>query len=133
MPLKRNRSRICRYHPKWTVQIFTSTTGGFCCLDSSWFFYSSSLSSTHYSGEIFQNIFLGYLERGFLCKFYSRFPGITDWKFIMMNFEDHIQVPVKKFSQSLFGNLVLAGGVVVRKISIRKQIHQKFSFTNKSY
>lgn len=48
-----------------------------------------------------------------------RFPGITDWKFIMMNFEDHIQAPVKKFSQSLYGNLVLAGGVVVRKISIR--------------
>ena len=55
---------------------------------------------------------------------FSRFPGITDWKFIMMNFEDHIQAPVKKFSQSLYGNLVLAGGVVVRKISIRKQIHQ---------
>ena len=54
-----------------------------------------------------------------------RFPGITDWKFIMMNFEERIQVPVKKFSQSLYGNLVLAGGVVVRKISMRKQILQQ--------
>ena len=56
---------------------------------------------------------------------FLRFPGITDWKFIMMNFEERIQVPVKKFSQSLYGNLVLAGGEVVRKISMRKRIHQK--------
>ena len=55
-----------------------------------------------------------------------RFPGITDWKFIMMNFEERVQVPVKKFSQSLYGHLVLAGGVVVRKISIRKHVHQTF-------
>ena len=59
----------------------------------------------------------------FVC---FRFPGITDWKFIMMNFEERIQVPVKKFSQSLYGNLVLAGGVVVRKISMRKQILQQY-------
>ena len=41
------------------------------------------------------------------------------------DFEERIQVPVKKFSQSLYGNLVLAGGVVVRKISMRKQILQQ--------
>ena len=43
----------------------------------------------------------------------------------MMNFEEHIQVPVKKFSQSLYGNMVSAGGEVVRKISMRKWTHQK--------
>ena len=36
----------------WLVQISTLTTGGFCCWDSSWFFYSFYLSSIHYSGDI---------------------------------------------------------------------------------
>ena len=48
-----NRSRHT-YYPKWQVQISTLTTGGFCCSDSFWFFFSSSLSSIHYSGDISQ-------------------------------------------------------------------------------
>ena len=48
-----------------------------------------------------------------------RFPGIIDWKFIKQNFEDRVQDPVKKFSSSLYGHLMLAGGEVVRKISVR--------------
>jgi len=50
-----------------------------------------------------------------------RFPGIIDWKFIKQNFEDRVQDPVKKFSSSLYGHLILAGGEVVRKISVRNR------------
>ena len=51
-----------------------------------------------------------------------RFPGIIDWKFIKQNFEDRVQDPVKKFSSSLYGHLILAGGEVVRKISVRNVV-----------
>ena len=53
-----------------------------------------------------------------------RFPGILDWKFIMQNFEDHIQTPVKKLSSNLYGHLVVVSGEVVRKISVRKYMSQ---------
>jgi len=48
-----------------------------------------------------------------------RFPGILDWKFLMHNFEERIQEPVKKFSQSLYGHMVVAGGVVVNRMTTR--------------
>ena len=56
-----------------------------------------------------------------------RFPGILDWKFIMQNFEERVQEPVKKFSSSLYGHLVVAGGEVVRKISTRYHFFHCFS------
>ena len=61
-----------------------------------------------------------------------RFPGIIDWKFIKQNFEDRVQDPVKKFSSSLYGHLILAGGEVVRKISVRNVVMPiKYCFQSK--
>ena len=40
----------------------------------------------------------------------------------MHNFEERIQEPVKKFSQSLYGHMVVAGGVVVNRMTTRSVI-----------
>ena len=40
----------------------------------------------------------------------------------MHNFEERIQEPVKKFSQSLYGHMVVAGGVVVNRMATRSVI-----------
>ena len=50
-----------------------------------------------------------------------RFPGLLDWKFLVQNFEERVQEPVKKFSSSLYGQVTAAGGEMVRKISVRSR------------
>ena len=56
-----------------------------------------------------------------IFKVILQFPGILDWKFIVQNFEDRVQQPVKKFSASLYGQVSLAGEEMVRKISVRSR------------
>ena len=50
-----------------------------------------------------------------------RFPGLLDWKFLVQNFEERVQDPVKKFSSSLYGQVSAASGEMVRKISVRSR------------
>ena len=56
-----------------------------------------------------------------IFKVILQFPGIVDWKFLVQNFEDRVQQPVKKFSASLYGQVSTAGGEMVRKISVRSR------------
>ena len=56
-----------------------------------------------------------------IFKVILRFPGLLDWKFLVQNFEERVQEPVKKFSSSLYGQVSAAGGEMVRKISVRSR------------